>query len=340
MRFLKWLSCALHSALARGPRWLVVLYITTLSAISRAIDNPVISTRLQNSLFGPKWPLIDFGARKVTLGSNTTIFLHPHLGEPDQAALFSRRLGGPSEHGCFCWLEKCARDYETVIDVGANVGLYSLFFNALSKERDACLKEIFAFEPSREAYRRLLMNLAANAADKITAYPVAIGNICGFESFFEPEGHLTNGSFSGEFASIFSNVVQGHPVMVFDARRLESLFERSKKILLKIDVENYEPQLLQAFSGLINKYRPDIIIEVLPTVADAIEASPCLSNYKRFLITSAGLKPFLKLEASVCYRDWFLQPANRSDSGRVSSRSVQPATPAQRRHRTSRLRLG
>jgi hypothetical protein len=29
-----------------------------------------------------------------------------------------------SEHGCFRWLEKCAaRDYETVIDIGANVGI-------------------------------------------------------------------------------------------------------------------------------------------------------------------------------------------------------------------------
>jgi hypothetical protein len=129
MGFLKWLSGLLNSRIARGPRWLIVTYITTLSATSRAIDNPVVSQRIQNGLFGPKWPSIDFGARKVTLGTRTTIFLHPHLGQFDQAALFSRRLGDPSENGCFRWLEKCgARDYEVVIDVGAHVGLYSLFF--------------------------------------------------------------------------------------------------------------------------------------------------------------------------------------------------------------------
>jgi FkbM family methyltransferase len=319
MRFLKWLSGVLHSGIAKGPRWLVVIYIEALSAVSRAIDNPAMGDRIRNSLFGPKWPSVDFRARRVTLGSHTTILLHAHLGEFDEAALFSRRLGDASEDGCFRWLEKCAaRDYETVIDIGANVGLYSLFLNALSKQPGSCLKEIFAFEPRREAYRRLLMNVAANAAEKITAYPLAIGNATGLQLFFEPEGHLANGSFSKEFASIFSDVVLERPVIVFDAKDLEFLFRKSKKILLKIDAENYEPQLLQAFSEIIVRYRPDIVIEVLAPVAEAIEVSPCLSDYNRFLITSDGLKQFAKLEASAYHRDWLLSSRGQ-DCGSVEA---------------------
>ena len=283
MRFLKLLSVTLRSGIAKGPRWLIVIYIETLSAISRAINNPVIGSRMHNSLFGPKWPSIDFRPRTVTLGSRTTILLHAHLGEFDEAALFSRRIGDPSEHGCFCWLEKRAvLDYETVIDIGANVGLYSLFFDTLSKDPGSHLKEIIAFEPCREAYRRLVLNIAANAAEKITAYPVAIGISTGFQSFFEPEGHLANGSFSKEFASIFSSVILERSVLVLDAKVLEFLFRKSKKILLKIDAENYESQLLQAFSGIIIKYRPDIIIEVLAPIAEGIEALSCLSDYNRF----------------------------------------------------------
>jgi FkbM family methyltransferase len=138
------------------------------------------------------------------------------------------------------------------------------------------------------------MNVAANSAEKITTYPVAIGDTTGIAPFFEPVGHLANGSFSKEFASIFSNVVLEHPVMVFDASFMELLFARSNKTLLKIDAENYEPQLLEAFSALIIKYRPDIIIEILSSTANAIETSPCLCDYNRFLITEDGPKQFAK----------------------------------------------
>jgi FkbM family methyltransferase len=235
--------------------------------------------------------------------------LHPHLGEFDEAALFSRRLDDSSENGCFRWLEQfAASKYDSVIDIGANVGLYSLFFNTLSKEPGSRLKEIFAFEPCREAYRRLVMNIAANAAEKIGAYPVAIGSLTGFQTFFEPEGHLVNGSLLKEFASIFSDSVLERTVMVFDARSFESIFARSKRVLLKIDAEAYEPQVLQAFSELIIKYRPDIVIEVLAPVAEAIEASPCLSGYDRFLLTENGPEQFSRVRASECYRDWFLRP--------------------------------
>ena len=74
---------------------------------------------------------------------------------------------------------------------------------------------------------------------------------------------------------------------------------------MKIDVETHEPQLLQALGDLINRYRPDIIIEVLPQVSEAIEASHCLKNYERFLIAEEGAIKFPKLEAFESNRDWF-----------------------------------
>jgi FkbM family methyltransferase len=298
-----------HSAIARAPRWVAKSYISGLSAISRVIDSPVISKRLQSSLSGPNWPSIDFGPREITVGAHTSILLHPHLGEFDESALFSRRFDDPCDNACFQWLETYAgREYEAVIDIGANVGLYSIFCDRLSRQPGSRLKEIFSFEPAREPYRRLLMNLRANASDKVTAFPMAIGEKTGFQVFFEPEGHLVNGSFSKDFASLFSSRITENPVMVLDAKTLEFVFDRSTKLLIKIDAENYEPLILRALSELIIKHRPDIILEVLPPVADAIETSSCLSAYNRFLITTEGPKQFTKIEASTNYRDWFLRP--------------------------------
>ena len=109
-------------------------------------------------------------------------------------------------------------------------------------------------------------------------------------------------------------------------------FESKCLLLIKIDAENYEPLILRALSGLIMKYRPEIILEVLPPVADAIETSPCLSTYNRFLITTEGPKRFAKIEASVDYRDRLLRPTGTQKVGpapscvretRVDNRSAQ-----------------
>jgi hypothetical protein len=72
---------------------------------------------------------------------------------------------------------------------------------------------------------------------------------------------------------------------------------------------------LRALSELIIKYRPDIILEVLPPVADALETSPCLSTYSRFLMTTEGPKQFTKIDASVDYRDWLLRPTGTQKVG-------------------------
>jgi FkbM family methyltransferase len=320
MKFLRSFLEAIHSGIARAPDWLAKIYISGLSTLSRTIDIPAVSKRLQSSLSGQKWPKLDFSPREIIVGEHTSILLHPHLGEFDESALFSRRFDDPCDNACFRWLETyAAREYDAIIDIGANVGLYTIFFDRLSRQPDSRLKEIFSFEPAREPYRRLLMNLRANACDKVTAFPIAIGETTGFQVFFEPEGHLVNGSFSKEFASLFSSMIVETPVMVLDAKVLQFVFERSTKLLIKIDAENYEPLILRALSELIIKCGPDIILEVLPPVADAIETSPCLSSYNRFLITTEGPKRFTKIEASADYRDWLLRPTGTQKIGAIPS---------------------
>lgn len=313
METLKWISALLHSSLARGPRWIIVIYVNVLSLFSRAIDNRALAVRLRARLFGFRWPAIKFRCRTVILGARTKVFLHPHLGEFDEEVLFFSRLSYEGES--LRWLEgRAARDYDAIIEIGANVGLYTVFFDRLSRLPGARLKEIVSFEPSPEPYRRLLLNLEANGANKVAAYPVAIGDVNGFKTFFEPLGSLTNGSFNREFASLYSTTVLERSVMVFDAIGLKPLFERSEKVLLKIDVESYEPQLLEAIGSLIVQYRPDIVLEVLGNTADAIESCDCLANYERFLITDKGAERFDKFVPSERFRDWFLQPKNLSSA--------------------------
>jgi FkbM family methyltransferase len=298
----------LHSELARAPKSVAGAYLYLISITSRAMLPRSISRRVMNSIcgIGLEWPAISFRSRKVIVASGTEIRLVPHMGEFDQAALFTRTLD--YERPVFEWLENNAsKRYDLIIEIGANVGVYTVFLDSLIK-RDPMgrLKRIVSFEPSQEAYGRLVENLRANGTVSVDAFRAAVGTRSGLESFFEPRGHLTNGSFIREFSALFSDSVQESVVTVVSAQELGRYYLNDAKVLIKIDVEGFEPQLIEAMSAQISSYRPDLLIEVLPGTPERIEPIAALNGYKKYLVAKGGLKESATLYSSDSHRDWIL----------------------------------
>jgi len=299
----------LHERLSRTPRPLAQAYLSMLSAVSRRLLPRSIARRVHNSIcgYGYSWPRMDFAARSVILGEATRVALVPHLGEFDDQALFTSRLEYETE--VFAWLEhNAAQTYDLIVEIGANVGIYTVFLDALFRRSPpGGTPRIVSFEPSPEAYRRLVENLRANDARFVAAYHAAVGVASGLQPFFEPQGHLTNGSLLREFSEIFSPSIAENMVVVLAASELDRWLGSSKKALIKIDVEGFEPALLAALKPLIERYRPDLLIEVLPFTLDALNGSAALAGYGRFLVTSRGLEQAPTLFVSEHHRDWLLR---------------------------------
>ena len=137
-------------------------------------------------------------------------------------------------------------------------------------------------------------------------FRAAVGATSGLQSFFEPEGHLTNGSFVREFSAIFSENIKESVVTVVAATELERYFKPNTKVLVKIDVEGFEPQLLAAMSTQIEAHKPDLLIEVLEGSPAQLDAIKALQNYDKFIITNKGLQRSDRLYASDVDRDWLL----------------------------------
>ena len=294
-----------NATIAQAPRPLGALYIGSISALSRNILPDFIARRAYNSVCGHgyNWPRINFRPRKVLLGRGTIVSLVPHLEEFDGHALFSKRLD--YEAPVFDWLEQNAvAYYDLIIEIGANVGVYTVFLDALIKRTPAArLKSVVAFEPSQEASARLHENLRANDARSVVTIQAAVGTASGLQSFFEPSGHLTNGSFIRDFSSLFSADVTENIVAVIGADELSRYMDRAKRTLIKIDVEGFEPDLLAAMGGLISRFRPDLIIEILSGSSERIDALAVLAGYDRFLLTASGLQKASALFASDESRD-------------------------------------
>ena len=196
--------CDWHRTVAKSG-WLESCYLRAISTLCRNVLGAPLGARTAPLMPATSidWPEIAFAPRSALVGVRTEIRLIPHLGEFDQAVLFKKRLD--YETPVFCWLERNAVDYDLVIEIGANIGVYSVFLDALIKSRpDSRLKRVIAFEPALGPFGRLLDNLKVNETHFVLPFRAAIANTTAFRSFFEPKDHLTNGSLVAQFASIFS----------------------------------------------------------------------------------------------------------------------------------------
>ncbi|MGD0840151.1 MAG: FkbM family methyltransferase [Candidatus Acidiferrales bacterium] len=69
----------------------------------------------------------------------------------------SQRWLGLQERELCEWVRRFARDINTAVDVGANDGMYTLYFLARTSAR-----KVYSFEPSTDCIRELEQNLALN----------------------------------------------------------------------------------------------------------------------------------------------------------------------------------
>ena len=288
--------------ISRLPFWFCKIYFLILSFVCRNLLQGKIVKQIRNSVNSVRWPEIKWSPVDVKVGDKSNIMLIPHLGEFDGDALFINEL--QYEKPVFIWLEKnCSERYDLVIEIGANAGVYTCFLGKLLDEQG---KRIIAFEPSPTAYSRLQANLQNNKLNSSLAFPAAVADSPGWVTLYEPLDHLTNGSLDREFAGYFSDQIKETTVPAVDAGFLENLVNKGERVLLKIDVEGYEPVLLASLEKFLQHHQADIIIEVLKETEGAISDWLAGRSYTTSLFTEKGLEEseFCAKESA---RDWLFE---------------------------------
>jgi FkbM family methyltransferase len=141
------------------------------------------------------------------------------------------------------WLEHNLRPNDVFMDVGANIGLYSLFAAKLSRD---CT--VYAFEPESQNFGRLCRNLALNSATNVIPCNCALSKREAFDFFYV--GELQAGAAlhslgrpsalrAGTDASVLR---QGTIAVTLDA--LVNRYGLPQPNLLKIDVDGSEDDIL------------------------------------------------------------------------------------------------
>lgn len=301
----KSLASAFHGLLSRLPGFARV-YLGLLHHLTPAL--PLFRRQqLLNSLSSADWGTVKLPPREVSLAGDVKLWLHPHLGEFDFEAVLGGKLS--YEHEVFDFLDRVIPRYDAVVDIGANVGVFTCWFGKRLKGQG----KVYAFEPSLTVFGRLLENVERNGLDNVQVFNCAIGKDSGFAIFNEPEGHLTNGSLVESFSRQFSQSVKKSAVTVIGADQLATLLEEHQRVLVKIDTEGFEAVVLVALAPVLSRWKPDLVIEVLPEFESELNAVKVLAElgYKAYSITPDGLKHTGRITATH-WRDCFLSLKSES----------------------------
>jgi len=138
--------------------------------------------------------------------------------------------------------------FKRIVDVGANIGKYSLLF---SENRGA---EVISFEPIKSNYKALLRNIEKNHIKNIKGF-----NFGCYDYNIKIEANLDK--YNDGAHSIFYNV--GLKKELIEVKKLDDIIKDDfKPNFIKIDVEGVELNVLKGAINIIRKHKPVIFIEI------------------------------------------------------------------------------
>jgi len=176
----------------------------------------------------------------------------------------------------------------TFIDVGANCGLYSIL-GALWNPK----LQVIAFEPVPSIFGGLKKSVLLNQLEgRVRCENVALSRESGHATFFLPSGEGLDVESTGTLTTDSWQSRKGSPRIEVETVRFDEYETRHpmRVDLVKIDVEDFEADVLEGMQGVIARDRPFIVCEILPRphgnqrTRRIVEAL----NYQPYWITSAG----------------------------------------------------
>jgi FkbM family methyltransferase len=171
-----------------------------------------------------------------------------------------------------------ARGAKTVLDVGANSGLYAIL--AAVAEPSA---NVISFEPFPPAEHWLTKNLKLNRlTDRVKIVPAAVGASPGTAELYIPakkfgETLETSASLDKNFRSQHSQILKVQTLTLDDYIKTANVDRVS---ILRADVEGVEHLVLAGATEILKTHRPLVFVEVLSTAAaDRLEPFRAQANY-------------------------------------------------------------
>lgn len=179
--------------------------------------------------------------------------------ELDVRELIQFRLlwDGTHEPHVLAWLtrELAQRPHPVLWDVGANIGAMSLF----AARRAPAGARVESFEPSPRVHARLARQLALNPGLPVRAHRLALSDRAGTADFHE-SAEVSNGGLGTLYAA--PNTVA--LATAVETARGDDLIASGlvpPPDVMKIDVEGFEPEVLDGLASMLATHHPVLCVE-------------------------------------------------------------------------------
>lgn len=158
-------------------------------------------------------------------------------------------------------MQRCGKGM-VCLDIGANLGEVTLHLAMIVGPEG----KVLSFDPNPIAFRRLKEHVSANHLDAVvTCLPIALSNATGELQLSMPDESESNQGLG----SVVNNQLPGvsHTVSVKTVT-LDDIVEEyglTRIDLIKIDTQGAEPLILDGATKVLNRFSPDILMEISPS---------------------------------------------------------------------------
>lgn len=168
-------------------------------------------------------------------------------------------------------LRKEIKSGDVVLDLGANIGFYTLIAAKLVGKKG----RVFAFEPEPDNFARLEMNVRLNSYENVVLVQKAVSNRTGkCTLYLSDRDRATHRIY---------DIRDGRRSIEVESIRLDDYFHNQKVDFIKMDIEGAEWAALQGMSLLLEKNkRVKILTKFLPSGLKGFGIEP--EEYLRLLI--------------------------------------------------------
>lgn len=168
-------------------------------------------------------------------------------------------------------IRRLLRDGDVFLDVGANVGYFSLLASSILRTGG----KVIAFEPNPQNVQLIYQSLHFGKVSNVFVHPFAASDstsILRFVTFGSNGGVVTPHAKAQRHVALVQAVV------------VDEVLESEPRIdLIKMDIEAHEPAALRGMVRLIHKHRPRIITEFHPWAMRMNNAEPPEEFLRRIL---------------------------------------------------------
>lgn len=174
------------------------------------------------------------------------------ITEIDHLQLLIYYLGTFEPH-CLPFLRGCSRKGGVILDVGANIGFYTIESSLAvgSKGR------VISIEAAPRHLEALRSNIELNGMENVTVIPLAVGDAPGSATLSLPRGDNLGMFTLGEVGSDEAYSVE--------VDTIDSLLEKqdiTSLDLVKMDIEGSEFRALRGARATFERFRPSLLIEL------------------------------------------------------------------------------